>query len=159
MGTVGSALTNGRIRPARSSQGSVSPMCIVQVNVVDSEFLERLVCGLPDIGRRTIDHLPRRCTGTKLGCQKYLTSLPSAFEPVRSRDSAGEAREQRRDKEHLPFTDELFRVAIRVGGVPVGATGLVDSVEHLREDKAWCEKVWNYFYDVTTATWRKRKSP
>lgn len=39
---------------------SASPMCIIQVNVVDAEFLERLVQGLPDIGGRTVDHLPRR---------------------------------------------------------------------------------------------------
>ena len=60
MGTVGSALTNSRIRPARDPHGSASPMCIVQVNVVDSKFLERLVYGLLDISGRTVDYFPRR---------------------------------------------------------------------------------------------------
>jgi hypothetical protein len=65
-------------------RGQGSPMCVIKVNVVDTEFLERLVDGLPGIGRRTVDYLPRRRTGTKLACQEYLAALSCALEPVRA---------------------------------------------------------------------------
>ena len=32
---------------------------------------------------------------------------------------------------HAPFADELFRIAVRVCGVPRGTAGLVDRIEHL----------------------------
>ena len=60
------------------------PMCVIQVNVVDAEFLKRLVGGLPSIGRRTVDYLPRRRTATKLACQEYLAALSCTLEPVQA---------------------------------------------------------------------------
>lgn len=41
------------------------------------------------------------------------------------------ATEMRYVRAHAPFADELFRIAVRVCGVPRGTAGLVDRIEHL----------------------------
>ena len=84
-----------------------SPMCVIQVNVVDAEFLERLVGGLPSIGRRTVDYLPRRRTATKLACQEYLAALSCTLEPVQCVRVNGQS-VRTAFFFFLPFTDELF---------------------------------------------------
>jgi hypothetical protein len=45
--------------------------------------------------------------------------------------ACGSADNRVKQREPSPFTDELFRIAVHVCGVPVGATGLVDGIEHL----------------------------
>ena len=76
MGMVGSTLISGHIRNECAHRGSASPMCVIQVNVVNA------VQGLLDPSRWTVNHLPWWWTGTKLSGQEYLAALSGAHKPV-----------------------------------------------------------------------------
>jgi hypothetical protein len=57
-------------------------MRIIQINVIDAEFLKRLVQGLPDISRRAVDDLPGWRSSSKLGREENLAAFSGTLEPI-----------------------------------------------------------------------------
>ena len=62
-------------------------MSVVEINVVDSEALQRLLTGLHDIFRRAVD-VPHSRSNAELGREEDFVSLPGALEPVKTPRSA-----------------------------------------------------------------------
>jgi hypothetical protein len=98
---------------------------IVQINAINTEFLEGRLCRAFDIFGAPVDgevgHEPEFCG------DEYLVALPGPLEPAHEFKLLPSSRVSW----HPPLPDQLLRVGVRIRGVPERAASSKRSIEHL----------------------------